>query len=120
VKPASGASTSSWRTVAGLQSPTLVSSRGDTSCAIVAAGGVFCWGRNRTSELGRRSALLSDGPGAVLEASGGQLSGVSMVTHGAEHVCALRTSTVLCWGSGMFGQLGVGIVRRRDVATTLS
>jgi len=81
---------------------------------------VSCWGRNRTGELGRQSALLSDGPGAVLDSSRGPLTGVSMLALGAEHVCALRTSTVLCWGSGMFGQLGTGIVRRRDLATALA
>lgn len=117
--PAAGATTSSWRTVAGLQSPSLVESHGDTSCALVASGGVSCWGRNRTGELGRASALLAAGPGAVLDASRAPLTGVSSVVLGAEHACALKASSVLCWGSGLFGQLGAGIVRRRDVATVL-
>ena len=120
VKPKAGAAPSSWRTVQGLQSPSLVAARGDTSCALVTSGGVFCWGRNRTGELGRASALLSDGPGAVLGASRAPLTGVSSVVLGAEHVCALKASVVLCWGSGMFGQLGTGIVRRQALATALS
>jgi alpha-tubulin suppressor-like RCC1 family protein len=119
VKPKAGAAQSSWRTVQGLQSPSLVAAHGDTSCALVTAGGVFCWGRNRTGELGRASALLSDGPGSVLGASRAPLTGVSSVVQGAEHVCALKASVVLCWGSGMFGQLGTGIIRRQDLATPL-
>jgi alpha-tubulin suppressor-like RCC1 family protein len=62
---------------------------------------------------------LADGPGAVLDASRSPITGVTSVVLGAEHVCALKGSTLLCWGSGLFGQLGTGIVRRRDLATAL-
>jgi alpha-tubulin suppressor-like RCC1 family protein len=77
----------------------------DFSCAVIVTGRVFCWGDNRSGELGDGSpAKLSLTPVKV------QLSaGAKEVETGSLHACALLTTgDVQCWGANDHGQLGDG------------
>ncbi|MBI5495958.1 MAG: hypothetical protein HY904_13115 [Deltaproteobacteria bacterium] len=64
------------------------------SCALTSTGGVKCWG--------------SFAGGATPTDVTGLTSGVSAITVGAGHACALMTATggVKCWGNNANGQLG--------------
>ena len=72
---------------------------GSHACALMATGGVKCWGL--TPGIGN----TTDGrlPQAVI----GLESGVFQVSAGYKHSCALLlTGAVKCWGGNLYGQLG--------------
>jgi alpha-tubulin suppressor-like RCC1 family protein len=74
-------------------------------CVVTATGGVKCWGQTEYGGLGDGTTDPSSTPVNVL----GLDSGVSAVTLGFSHTCALMASGgVKCWGWNGFGQLGDG------------
>jgi alpha-tubulin suppressor-like RCC1 family protein len=75
------------------------------SCAVTTAGGVKCWGRNDYGQLGNGAKANSLIPVDVSGLSGG----ISSITMGLSHTCALSTSgAVTCWGQNGSRQLGNG------------
>jgi alpha-tubulin suppressor-like RCC1 family protein len=73
-------------------------------CAVTDTGGVKCWGRNDTGQLGDNTTMKRLVP---VDVQG--LGGVAAVGAGAEHSCALtQTGAVHCWGDNRIGQLGDG------------
>jgi regulator of chromosome condensation (RCC1) repeat-containing protein/Regulator of Chromosome Condensation (RCC1) repeat protein len=84
--------------------PTAVVASGDSTCALLAAGTVECWGLNSAGQLGNGTTTDSFIPVAV---SG--LTGATAVSGGVQDACALLAGgTVECWGSGQYGELGNG------------
>ncbi len=87
-----------------------ITAGGSHTCALTAAGEVYCWGSNRSGEAGIGG--YGDLPAPVMPVNG--LSGVSAITAGDSHTCALLTSgTVWCWGANWYGQLGDGTTTNR-------
>jgi alpha-tubulin suppressor-like RCC1 family protein len=79
---------------------------GAHSCAIHADGSFWCWGDNRSGQLGvgdtepRLTATRVDALG----------SDVTAAYAGGAHTCVLRTDgSVWCWGNNQYGQLGVAV-----------
>lgn len=88
---------------AGLLVATSVSSGDLHSCA-VSGGGVKCWGRGSSGQLGNGGTL--DAPVAVIVSG---LTGAIEVASGGRHSCArLGNGQVWCWGENSDGQLGNG------------
>ena len=92
--------------VAGLASGVVAVTSGAVhTCALTMAGGVQCWGINRSGELGDGTTTTRLMPVAVH----GLAAEVKGVSAGGEHTCAVLTAGgIRCWGLNYAGQLGDG------------
>lgn len=90
------------KTSAGELTGTAIYAGGDHTCALVADGGVDCWGQNGAGELGDGTQTDRLAPVAV----NGLAITAQRLALGVEHTCAFSDSHVECWGAG--GRLGDG------------
>ena len=92
---------------------TQLSARGDNTCGVTSAATIYCWGANEAAQTGLpASATPTAAPNQILGA------GYTYVAVGGRdttaldgpmgHVCGLAGTTVSCWGSNRYGQLGRG------------
>ena len=104
--------------VSGITDASGLSSGSEHACAIRSGGAVWCWGHNEYGQLGNGSTTDSSTPVQVKGAGGaGFLTGVTQVSAGAQHTCALVSSgavSVWCWGDDSYGQLGDGTIGDAD------
>jgi len=80
---------------------------GSHTCALMASGGVKCWGSDDNGQLGNVAPNGFDGisptPLDVTDLG----SGVTQITAGYTHTCAVMANGgVKCWGFNAYGQLG--------------
>ena len=74
------------------------------TCARTTGSGAQCWGLNQEGELGDGTLVT---PRLTAVAVTGMATGVSAITAGSQHTCALVTGgAVSCWGSDHLGQFG--------------
>jgi alpha-tubulin suppressor-like RCC1 family protein len=74
------------------------------ACALLFGGAVKCWGYNGNGELGDGTTTRSLTPVNVLGLNGG----VTKVSAGALHSCAVVSGGLKCWGHNEYGQVGNG------------
>lgn len=92
----------------GVQS---VSIGSHNACAVV-AGAAWCWGVDWKGELGGvTSGATVYEPQMVSKMS----SGVTSISVGGSHVCALKDGGAWCWGDTMQGALGIGLASKSGV-----
>ncbi|MEM9693534.1 MAG: EGF domain-containing protein, partial [Myxococcota bacterium] len=87
-----------------------ISAGREHSCAVMATGGVRCWGRGNWAALGYGDDENIGDDETPASRGDIQLGGAALdVDAGWFHTCAvLDTGTVRCWGFGYTGQLGYG------------
>jgi alpha-tubulin suppressor-like RCC1 family protein len=91
---------------------------GANHTCVVGGGLAQCWGNNSYGQLGDNSVTNSSTP-KVVQISSGNLSGVTQVTAGYSHTCAIADGTPYCWGYNYSGQLGNNTTTNSGVALPL-
>ena len=80
------------------------------TCALITDGSVRCWGLNTSGQLGDNTLVQKLIPTTVKATATTNLTGVTAITAGAAHTCAIvgsgATATAKCWGSNANGRLG--------------
>jgi hypothetical protein len=104
--------------VAGELGQVMDISAGRESVCVVAAGGVYCWGRNAYGILGVAPGTLPHSTTPVEIFPYG--SGAKSVSVGWHHACAVFATapTLKCWGRGSYGQLGNGSTNATNITPT--
>lgn len=104
--------------VTGLASGVRTVSAGHSyACALTESGVVWCWGSNRSGQLGDGTNNDSSVPVQVQ----GLNANIVAISAGDYHVCALNADgAVQCWGEGRAGQLGNGRSHRSSTPVTPS
>ncbi len=90
------------------------------SCAVLGTdGSIACWGLDNHGQLGNHSVTAGYSVSPVpVRLDADTLTGFTMVSAGAEHVCAAQPDGsdpapqpgIKCWGRNDVGQLGLGVV----------
>jgi Regulator of chromosome condensation (RCC1) repeat len=76
-------------------------------CGVTKDNKGYCWGNNLSGKLGSGDGILSDSKVPLLVT--GKLA-LKNISASRVHACGLTTEgKAWCWGSGISGQLGVGI-----------
>jgi alpha-tubulin suppressor-like RCC1 family protein len=89
------------------------------SCGVV-NGGVQCWGSGSDGQLGNSANVQHNSPVNVTGLGAG--SGVTQVSAGYTHTCALigGTGAVWCWGDNSHGELGNNSTTNSNVPVSVS
>ncbi|AKU96438.1 hypothetical protein AKJ09_03102 [Labilithrix luteola] len=91
-----------------LEGATQISAGGTTTCALVANGGVQCWGGNDKGQLGLQTTpAISDSNAHPTAAAVALPSAAKRVDVGARSACAMLTNgETWCWGDNSQYELG--------------
>jgi alpha-tubulin suppressor-like RCC1 family protein len=79
-------------------------SAGDLHACVVDSGAVKCWGSNGYGQVG--NGVKSNTEVTTPVQVSGVSSGVTALSLGYSHSCAVTTTALKCWGSNSYGQSG--------------
>jgi len=99
--------------------PTIDSGQGH-SCLLTVYSDVQCWGSNQYGQLGDGSTMGSATNFSHTPVFVSGLTGVSKISTGANHTCAIVSGAVWCWGLNNYGQLGDGTTTNRNTPVQVS
>jgi alpha-tubulin suppressor-like RCC1 family protein len=100
--------------VSGLSNVVGIAAGDNHTCAVTGTGGVWCWGRRSSGQIGDGTCWTGTGDEPKPRTTAGQvgfgLPAANWVTAGSDHTCALTSSgSAYCWGSNVDGQVGDGM-----------
>ncbi|HAU28531.1 MAG TPA: hypothetical protein DCW68_00250 [Rhodospirillaceae bacterium] len=88
---------------------------GFTHTCAIKSGVLYCWGGNAYGQLGDGTNINSLLPVEVQgDLAGG---GVSVLSIGYYHSCAIKSGALYCWGENSFGKLGDNSLINRSTPT---
>ena len=102
---------------------TQISVGADFACGLTSAGVAYCWGNNRSDQMGNGTGTPNIVPGAVTATSGSKLYQLTLtqIEAGTGYACALAsTGAAYCWGLGTSGQLGNGASTTSSTAVAVT
>ena len=104
IDSSSSTPTTSPQTVKTSASFATVAAGGAHACALTEVGDMYCWGRNKSGQLGDGTNKSKNKPVRV------QATGTyETIDVGVDHTCAIDDEgEAFCWGENMNGQLGIG------------
>ncbi|MFM2106413.1 MAG: hypothetical protein RL338_1445 [Chloroflexota bacterium] len=79
----------------------------NTTCAVMTAGGLNCWGYNSANQVGDSTTQDRTSPTANATYAG--LTSPSALAIGHSFSCAVASGGLRCWGGGASGELGDGL-----------
>ncbi|NVB42008.1 hypothetical protein G6O69_29550 [Pseudenhygromyxa sp. WMMC2535] len=89
--------------------PAAISLGGNHTCAVFGDGGLGCWGKNVSGQLGNGGTDNYGDNEDLANLEGLDFSSLMDVQLGSGYTCALlEDGSVTCWGLNNFGQLGYG------------
>lgn len=101
-----------------------VGAGGATTCGLTAFGAVYCWGQNANGQLGDGTTTSRSLPTKVLAPAGVRFTAISQNTRDASPLvtnCARSDGgAAYCWGSGVTGGIGDGLLVNRLTATLVT
>lgn len=71
-------------------------------------GGVYCWGTDQYNTLGRAPETPRNNALTPLALPPPLDSGITKISVGLTHVCAIKNNNLYCWGANTQGELGQG------------
>ena len=81
-------------------------SAGSAHTCAVARGRAVCWGNGANGRLGHNETADVNATKPAFTQVYGLTSGVTDITVGNEHTCAVVNDRAVCWGKGLNGRLG--------------
>ena len=106
--------------VSGLTTEVTQISAGDEHTCAVVEGRAVCWGAGGSGQLGNDAKSNEDTPVQVVDVMGTPISGVTQISAGGEHACAVVEKHAVCWGAGGSGQLGNDAGFNEDTAVQVT
>lgn len=107
--------------VAGGQVFATLSAGNRHACGLTPLGQAYCWGDNFHGQLGDGGTTGRFAPTAVNGPLGGPPLTFVSLSVGHSHSCGLISGgSAYCWGSNVFGELGVGTTTDRFTPTAVS
>jgi alpha-tubulin suppressor-like RCC1 family protein len=92
--------------VPGLTSAVTAVGVGEAHACAIKNGGVWCWGKNDYGQLGD-NGMEANSPTPVQVM--GLTTGATAVACGRWHSCAIVGGALKCWGSNLYGEMGIGM-----------
>ena len=96
-----------------------VSAGGNHTCGI-AEGSIFCFGNNRSGQLGVGNTETTSLPTPIAEIQPKGERKPEMVSVGFDHTCALISGLGFCWGANGIGQLGDGTTVNSNIPVAVN
>ncbi len=108
--------------VTGLAAASAIAAGAYHACATQTSdGSVWCWGANNNGQLGNGTTVGGATPVQVMRSAGVPLAGVTSISAGVNHTCAVTSAhDVYCWGGNSTYALGQGDTTQRTYATIIN
>ena len=97
-----------------------ITAGGAQTCGLTTNGSAFCWGWNRTGQLGDHTNTMSSVPVPVAAPTGEPTLNFLSLAAGSSHTCGIAVSgKAYCWGENNRAQLGNSNPKNVNIPTAV-